>query len=146
MKPRFHLHDQLAALTYLGRWLVICIAIAILVGSASAIFLHSMEWATQTREANHWLIWGLPFAGFAVGWLYLKFGSSVEAGNNLLIEEVHQPKSTVPLRMAPMVLLGTVVSHLFGASVGREGTAVQMGGSLADQLSKPFRLTQEELY
>lgn len=144
MKPRFHLHDQLAALTYLGRWLVICIAIAILVGSASAIFLHSMEWATQTREANHWLIWGLPFAGFAVGWLYLKFGSSVEAGNNLLIEEVHQPKSTVPLRMAPMVLLGTVVSHLFGASVGREGTAVQMGGSLADQLSKPFRLTQEE--
>ena len=144
MKPRFHLHDQLAALTYLGRWLVICIAIAMLVGSASAIFLHSMEWATQTREANHWLIWGLPFAGFAVGWLYLKFGSSVEAGNNLLIEEVHQPKSTVPLRMAPMVLLGTVVSHLFGASVGREGTAVQMGGSLADQLSKPFRLTQEE--
>src|SRR6185295_309346 len=64
----------------------------------------------------------------------------VEAGNNLLIDEIHDPKKVIPLRMAPLVLGGTVISHLFGASVGREGTAVQMGGALADQLTHVFKL------
>jgi H+/Cl- antiporter ClcA len=85
-------------------------------------------------------MWGLPLAGFCVGWLYLKFGQHLEAGSNLLIDEIHDPKQVVPLRMAPFVLGGTVVSHLFGASVGREGTAVQMGGALADQLTHFFKL------
>jgi H+/Cl- antiporter ClcA len=67
-------------------------------------------------------------------------GQHVEAGNNLLIDEIHDPKKVVPLRMAPLVLGGTVISHLFGASVGREGTAVQMGGALADQLTHVFKL------
>jgi len=115
-------------------------AVAALAGSASALFLFSLDWATQTREASRWLIWGLPVAGFCVGWLYLKFGQDVEAGNNLLMDEIHDPQKVVPLRMAPFVLGGTVVSHLFGASVGREGTAVQMGGALADQLTHFFKL------
>jgi H+/Cl- antiporter ClcA len=72
--------------------------------------------------------------------VYLRFGTAVEAGNNLLIDEIHDPKRIIPLRMAPLVFGGTVVSHLFGASVGREGTAVQMGGALADQLTHRFRL------
>jgi H+/Cl- antiporter ClcA len=55
-----------------------------------------------------------------VGWLYLKTGKPVEAGNNLLIDEIHDPKKVIPLRMAPLVLFGTVMSHLFGASVGRK--------------------------
>jgi H+/Cl- antiporter ClcA len=79
-----------------------------------------------------------------VGWLYLKFGQHVEAGNNLLIDEIHDPKKVVPLRMAPFVLGGTVMSHLFGASVGREGTAVQMGGALADQLTHFFKLNHTD--
>jgi H+/Cl- antiporter ClcA len=86
------------------------------------------------------LIWGLPLAGFCVGWLYLKLGQGVEAGNNLLIDEIHDPQKIVSWRMAPLVLVGTVISHLFGASVGREGTAVQMGGALADQLTHFFKL------
>ena len=83
-------------------------------------------------------------AGFAVGWLYLRYGSSVEGGANILIDEIHDPKKIIPLRMAPLVLGGTVISHLFGASVGREGTAVQMGGALADQLTRLFRLNNED--
>lgn len=111
-----------------------------LAGSASALFLWALDWATGTREAQPWLIALLPLAGFAVGWVYLKVGREVETGNNLLIDEIHDPKKIIPLRMAPLVLGGTVISHLFGASVGREGTAVQMGGALADQLTKLFRL------
>lgn len=131
---------KLDLLRYVAKWVVLATVVAALAGSASALFLFALDWATHTREANRWLIWGLPVAGFMVGWVYLKFGQHVEAGNNLLIDEIHDPQKVVPLRMAPLVLGGTVISHLFGASVGREGTAVQMGGALADQLTHLFKL------
>lgn len=138
------LPELLDLLRYMGKWLVLASAVAALAGSASAFFLFALDWATATRMSHRWLIWLLPFAGFAVGWLYLKFGQQVEAGNNLLIDEIHDPQKVIPLRMAPLVLGGTVVSHLFGASVGREGTAVQMGGALADQITRMFKLGRED--
>lgn len=138
------LPELLDLLRYMGKWLVLASAVAALAGSASAFFLFALDWATATRMSHRWLIWLLPFAGFTVGWLYLKFGQQVEAGNNLLIDEIHDPQKVVPLRMAPLVLGGTVVSHLFGASVGREGTAVQMGGALADQITRMFKLGRED--
>lgn len=131
-------------LSWIIRWLALALAVGALAGSASALFLWALELATASRLAHRPLIALLPLAGFAVAWLYLRVGSAVEAGNNLLIDEIHDPKATVPLRMAPLVLGGTVVSHLFGASVGREGTAVQMGGALADQLAHIFRLGPDD--
>ncbi len=136
--------EQVDLLPYMGKWIALASAVAILAGSASAFFLFSLDWATTTRIKHRWLIWLLPVAGFVVGWLYLRFGQHVEAGNNLLIDEIHDPKKVIPLRMAPLVLGGTVVSHLFGASVGREGTAVQMGGALADQFTHLFKLKHED--
>jgi H+/Cl- antiporter ClcA len=136
--------EHIDLLPYLGKWILLSVAVAVLAGSASALLLVSLEWATDTRNTHRWLIWLLPIAGFSVGWLYLKFGQHVEAGNNLLIDEIHDPKKVVPLRMAPLVLGGTIVSHLFGASVGREGTAVQMGGTLADQFTHLFKLKHED--
>lgn len=138
------LSEQRRLLPYMGKWVLLALAVGLLSGSASAFFLFALELATGTRNAHRWLIALLPLAGFAVGWLYLRFGSSVEAGNNLLIDEIHDPKKVIPLRMAPLVLGGTVISHLFGASVGREGTAVQMGGALADQLTHVFKLKMED--
>jgi len=143
MKPSKH-PEQITLLPYLGKWLLLASAVAALAGSASAFFLFALDWATGTRIAHRWLIWLLPIAGFVVGWLYLRFGQHVEAGNNLLIDEIHDPKKVIPLRMAPLVLGGTVISHLFGASVGREGTAVQMGGALADQFTHLFKLKHED--
>lgn len=133
--------EQLHLLPYTGKWLVRSFLIACLAGTASAVFLHALDWATALRETHRTLIWLLPLAGFAVGWCYLRMGRPVEAGNNLIIDEIHDPKKTIPLRMVPLVFGGTVISHLFGASVGREGTAVQMGGALADQLARIFRLS-----
>jgi H+/Cl- antiporter ClcA len=138
------LPEQIALLPYIGKWTMLASLVALLSGSASALFLFALDYATNWRETHRWMIWLLPLAGFVVGWIYLKVGSSVEAGNNLLLEEIHDPKNVVPLRMAPLVLIGTVVSHWFGASVGREGTAVQMGGTLADQLTYLFRLRHAE--
>ncbi len=141
---QFHRPEQLELLPYLGKWLVIASLVAFLAGSASAFFLVSLDRATAWREAHRWVIWLLPLAGFAVGWIYHLMGKTVDGGNNLIIDEIHDPKKVVPLRMVPLVLGGTVVSHLFGALVGREGTAVQMGGALADQLTHLFRMKHED--
>ena len=131
------------SITALGQWLGLALLIAVLTGTASALFLFSLDWATTTRVNHHWLIWLLPVAGFIVGWIYLLYGSAVEGGNNLVLDEIHHPHSIIRLRMAPLVFISTVISHLFGASVGREGTAVQMGASIADQFTRIFRLTPD---
>jgi len=129
------------ALPYVGKWLGISAILALGVGTASAGFLFSLEWATSVREHNVWLIALLPLCGAAIGGLYHYLGSDVEAGNNLLIDTIHQPGKTIPFKMAPLVYVGTVATHLFGGSAGREGTALQMAGAMADQLSRPFRLS-----
>ncbi|MBO2010105.1 chloride channel protein [Hymenobacter negativus] len=131
---------QLPDLLFLGRWLLICLAVGALVGSASAGFLVALDWVTHWREAHPWIIWLLPVSGFVVGASYHYLGQNVVKGNNLLLDEIHSPRHTIPLRMAPLVLFGTLATHLFGGSAGREGTAVQMGGTLADQLTRWLRL------
>jgi H+/Cl- antiporter ClcA/PII-like signaling protein len=133
-------NEQLRLLVDLARWLPIAGAVGIMAGSASALLLWSLEVATDVRESHRWLIALLAPAGLFVGYLYKYLGSSVEAGNNLILEEVHDPKATIPLRMTPLILIGTFLTHLFGGSAGREGTAIQTGASLADQLTKPLRL------
>jgi H+/Cl- antiporter ClcA/PII-like signaling protein len=136
--------EQLYVARELLRWLLIASGVGILAGSASALLLVTLNISTDFRESHRWIIALLPFAGLLVGFLYQRFGSSVEAGNNLLLEEIHNPQSVIPLRMTPLVLFGTAMSHLFGGSAGREGTALQMGASLADQLTKPLRLNGED--
>lgn len=136
--------EQLLVLPYLLRWLVLSALVALLAGSASAGFLWSLDRVTEWRETHLWIILGLPIVGFVVNWIYHRFGADTDRGNNLILDEIHDPQKIVPARMAPLVLLATLASHLFGASVGREGTAVQMGGSLADQLTRPFRLKDDD--
>lgn len=132
------------ALPYILKWLCISIIIGALVGTASAGFLQSLEWATNFRENHLWLIALLPVAGFLIGLLYYYFGKDVEAGNNLLIDTIHESKGIIPFKMAPFVYLGTMATHFFGGSAGREGTALQMAGAIADQLTKPFKLDRNE--
>lgn len=113
---------------------------AALVGSISAFFLWSLDEVTRMRFANDWLIWLLPAGGFAVAWMYAKVGGRAAEGNNLLIDEIHQPAAGVPRRLAPLILMGTLMTHLVGGSAGREGTAVQMGGGIAAMVARWGRL------
>ncbi len=109
---------------------------ALAVGSLCAAFLWSLDVATRTRFQEPWLLYFLPIGGMAIGLLYQWTGRSVEGGNNLIVEQIHEPGGGVPLRMAPLIFVGTVATHLFGGSVGREGTAVQLGGSLASAVAR----------
>lgn len=132
------------ALLYVAKWVPVCVAVGVMGGTASALLLWSLNLATDVRESHLWLIALLPVAGFAVGLMYHYFGKSVERGNNLIIDEIHDPKQTVPLRMTPLILAGTFLTHLFGGSAGREGTAVQTGASLADQLARPLHMNARD--
>ncbi|MCX6048921.1 MAG: chloride channel protein, partial [Chloroflexi bacterium] len=136
----FNAGDFLAFLKTAAKWTLLGSAVGGLAGTASAVFLISLAWATQTRLHQPWLLYLLPLAGCAVGWVYAKFGGAAALGNNLVIDEVNNDRSKIPLRMAPLVLLGTIITHLFGGSAGREGTAIQMGASLADTWQRGLRL------
>ena len=138
------LFRQFPAILYILKWVCLCSLIGLCVGSASAGFLQSLNWVTNYRENHLWLIAFLPIGGFSIGLLYYYFGKNIEAGNNLLIDTIHNPKEIIPFRMAPFVFIGTLVTHMFGGSAGREGTALQMAGAIADQFSKPFRLIEYE--
>jgi H+/Cl- antiporter ClcA len=126
------------------KWIFICVLIGFFSGSASAFLLVALEWAANYRSQNNWIIWLLPIGGLLIGLGYQYYGSSVVKGNNLLLEEYETPKKTIPLKMAPLVLFGTIITHLFGGSAGREGTAVQMGGALADQFTTIFKLDNSD--
>lgn len=124
-------------------WLGLGTLVGILSGTASAIFLALLSVATDFRDSHLWLLAFLPAVGFGIGYIYHHYGANSVKGNNLLLEELYQSKNPIPLRMTPLVLFGTIFTHLFGGSAGREGTAVQMGGSLSDQLTKWFSLDAE---
>ena len=114
------------------------------IGCASAVFLYSLNWVTDFREANLWIVAFLPLCGFLIGLIYHHYGKDVEGGNNILIDTIYEPKDKIPFKMAPLVFLGTIATHFFGGSAGREGTALQMAGSIADQFSKPLKLSLED--
>ncbi|WP_445682095.1 DUF190 domain-containing protein [Radicibacter daui] len=141
---RLHLSTVWTQLIALARWALIILPMAALVGSACAVFLWALDAATRLRFDHPWLLWGLPPAGMAIGWIYWKLGRPAEAGNNLIVDQIHEPGAGIPRRMAPLILIATVVTHLFGGSAGREGTAVQMGGSVASSIGKLFRLDAAE--
>ena len=127
------------------RWAVALGVMAMAVGSAVALFLWSLDAATRLRFDHPWLLFLLPVAGMLVGAMYKHFGKEAEGGNNLLFDQIHEPGGGVPLRMAPLILISTVITHLFGGSAGREGTAVQMGGGLAGGVARWFRLSHGEV-
>jgi len=128
--------EQYYILLFLGKWLVFGAVVGALIGSASAFLLMALHWATEYRESHLWIIALLPVAGLVSGLMYLYLGPRSEKGNNLLLEEYHRPEQTIPLRMAPLVFIGTVITHLFGGSAGREGSAVQVGGAISAQFSR----------
>lgn len=136
--------QNLSFFRYLIRWTLLSIPVAIAIGSMVALFLWLLTWAINFRFGHKWLLYLLPVAGVLIHFLYKLYGSSAEKGNNLIIDEIHQPGAGVPRRMAPLILVATVITHLFGGSAGREGTAVQIGGSLANLFAGWFKLNQSD--
>ena len=124
-------------------WLFAAIGGA-LTGLISFAFLRSLDWATRTRIAHGWLVWLLPLAGLAVGAAYHYWGGRAKGGTPAVIEQSHTFTHGVTSRMAPLIFAGSVTGHVFGASVGREGAALQMAGSVTDTAARLGKLTPGE--
>lgn len=137
---RLDITEQAQLLWHLIRGVLLGAMVGVLAGLSSAALLASLYWATDTREEHTWLVFGLPLAGFTVGLIYHYGAGRAAEANNVIIDEIHEPTAWVPRRMAPLVFIGTVLTHLFGGSAGREGTALQMSGSLTDWFSRLTRM------
>ena len=133
---RASLREPAAVVAAVVWWLLIALPLGVCVGSCVALFLACLEAATRLRMDHPEVLWLLPAMGGCIGWLYWSVGKSVELGHNLVVDEIHSPGGGVPLRMAPLILISTVATHLCGGSAGREGTAIQMGGSLAGGIAR----------
>ena len=127
------------------KWFALSLISGIIVGIIIALFLKSLQYATNFRENNSWMLYLLPFGGALVSYLYAKYGKDSSKGNNLIIERINKGKGDIPLRMAPLVFFGTFVTHLFGGSAGREGTGVQIGASICAKLGELLKLNKSDL-
>ncbi len=130
---------------YISKWLVISGIISVIIGLAVALFLFLLDQATLLQQNNPWLLYFIPAAGLLIYFLYRFSGKDTESGNKLILREIQHPTNGVPKRMAPLILITTLITHLFGGSAGREGTAVQMGGSLSNLITRYIKLNNEEL-
>lgn len=121
--------------------LSLTLVLGVFMGAVSAVFLTLLELATVTREQNPFLIAFLPAAGMLTAFIYYKFGKNSQRGNNLIIDSVHKQEQ-VPFRTALFTFTFTILTHLTGGSAGREGTAVQIGGTLANKIGQLFKINE----
>jgi len=141
---RFDLGEHGRLILHLLKWILVGTLVGLIAGAAGAAFLETLTWATDLRAAHPWLLALLPLGGLAIGLAYHYGGGRADEGNNLIIDEIHEPRGWVPKRMAPLVFAGTIVTQLLGGSAGREGTSIQMSGSLTDWASRILRLDSED--
>ena len=126
------------ALHHLGRflkWSGVAIICGLFVGSISTLFSFLMTCATDFREQNDYILYFLPLGGIVTVFLYSIFHYKNDKGTNLVLSTIHA-KSEMPFKMAPLIFITTIITHLFGGSAGREGAALQLGGSLGNQLGR----------
>ena len=115
----------------------------LLVGGVSTLFYFGMYVVTLTRTKNPWLIFLLPVSGILIVGCYRLLHDEKDTGTNLVLSAIHSDED-LPLRMAPLIFISTLITHLFGGSAGREGAALQLGGSIGNGLGKLFRFDEKD--
>ena len=125
------------------KWMGCACVVGIAVGLAGTLFHFCMEFATSYRVRHDWIILLLPIAGVFLVFLYQICGMAHDKGTNLVLTSVRSDE-TISIKTAPLVFIGTFLTHLFGGSSGREGAALQMGGSLSSQLGRWLRLDEKD--
>ena len=126
------------------KWAIIALFLGIICGVVGALFHIAIDYVTEFRLSHSWIIWGLPIGGICIVYLYRLVHLSNEPGTNTIIQSVRQ-QDHVPVLLAPAIFLATVITHLFGGSSGREGAALQIGGSLATTFGKIIHADQREM-
>ena len=137
------LEGALKAIKSFLKWAAVAAVVGIVIGIVGVAFHLSVEAATELRTAVGWLIWFLPLGGVAIVRLYKKAGMEKDGGTNFVLEAVRS-NDPLNIKTAPLIFISTVITHLFGGSSGREGAALQIGGSIASFLGKKINLDEKD--
>ncbi len=123
------------------KWIALSMVIGIVIGVIASGFSHMVTWATAYRMGHPLIVLGLPIGGLLIAFLYRISGEENNSGTNLVLDAV-RTEENIPLRVAPLILASTIITHLFGGSSGREGAALQFGGSIGSTIARLFRLNE----
>lgn len=125
------------------KWVIFAILTGSIVGAFSSAFYYLLTFVTDVRMQHNWIIYLLPIAGLAIVALYHIMRNDNDGGTNLVISAIHSG-DRIPLRMAPSIFFSTALTHLCGGSAGREGAALQIGGSIGNALGGLFRFDEKD--
>lgn len=125
------------------RWMILAVITGLVVGGVGILFVKGLGLANAFRGGHPEIILGLPLAGLALVLLYKISNYENDKGTNMVISTLHA-ESQIPFRMAPLIFIATITTHLFGGSAGREGAALQLGGSIGNQLGRWFHLDEDD--
>ncbi len=125
------------------KWLVLSSITGLIVGAVGSLFGHILILANDYREGEPWVVPALPLAGMLIVFLYRFFKDENDKGTNAVIASIHS-SSDIPFRAVPLIFVSTVLTHLCGGSVGREGAAIQLGGGIANRMGKVIRLNEND--
>lgn len=125
------------------KWVIFSIIVGLIVGLCGTAFFLGLSFVTIVRTQNPWLIYLLPVGGLGIVALYHLLKDADDTGTNLVISAIHSG-DRLPFRMAPLIFISTLITHFFGGSAGREGAALQMGGSIGNSLGKLFRFDEKD--
>lgn len=140
-KRKFHHYLQRGKSTI--KWIIFSIISGIVVGAVGTLFHFCISFVTALRADHPWLIWLLPFGGLLIVGAYHLLRHEKDSGTNLILSSIHSGHE-IPLRMAPLIAISTLITHLLGGSAGREGAALQLGGSIGNELGKRFRFDEKD--
>ncbi len=121
------------------RWIFLSLLVGTLLGGIGSAFVWLIQWGTRTRMAHPWVLLTLPLGGVLIVWLYRITQNHRDRGTNMVLASLRS-ETDLPAQMAPLIFISTIITHLCGGSAGREGAALQLGGSIGNLLGRIFRL------
>lgn len=125
------------------KWVIFALITGLVVGSIATAFHFSIMIATMVREKNAWILFLLPIGGLIIVRCYRMVKDDKELSTNSVLSAIHSNEK-LPLKMAPLIFVSTVITHLFGGSAGREGAALQLGGSIGNGLGALFHFDDDD--
>lgn len=131
------------SIALLIKWIILGMVIGIIVGGVGTLFFHLLAFANWFRRENSYVLLFLPIAGVIIVYLYHSFKDYHDTGTNLIIKAITENEN-IPLFKAPLIIISTFLTHLCGGSAGREGAALQFGGSIGYNIGKLIKLDEDD--
>lgn len=142
----FLMHGAIHALLHLRlliRWLVLSVTLGAILGLVGSAFVESIRAGTEYRRSHWWCYVLMPLGGLLIVWLYRVTQDKHDKGTNMVLASIRS-EANLPVQMAPLIFLTTIITHFVGGSAGREGAALQLGGSLGDLFGRLVKLREKD--